>query len=84
MSKRLRLKTLLDRLAPAKLRARDHTDMPPWAQSTRTMPWTLWFGKPDAYTHAIYIRPCPNTYVSGANSPFSYDLLRDTQRRKRV
>jgi acetoacetate decarboxylase len=59
MSKYVRLKTLLDKLAPVKTRARDHTDMPAWTQSTRTMPWSLWFGKSGAYTHAIYIRPCP-------------------------
>jgi hypothetical protein len=59
MSKYLRLKTLLDKLALVAHKAQDHAnaDATAWTRSTQTMPWILWFGKPGAYTHVTYIIP---------------------------
>jgi hypothetical protein len=57
MSKYLRLKTLLDKLAPVKVRGPDHADATEWTRSMRTVPWTLWFGRPGAYTRVFYIWP---------------------------
>jgi hypothetical protein len=60
MSKHLRLKMLLDKLAPVSHKAQDQAnpDLTEWLRSMRTcMPWILWFGVPGAHVPVLYIRP---------------------------